>query len=74
MRFGCQEKSPGKIRMFSSPPSRMQYMQKYIHNMISTMVVRLPYILENPVNTSTYTENTQEIAIHPMAANTAPGS
>lgn len=38
---------------FNSPPSKIQYIQKYIHSMISTMVVKLPYILENPWNTST---------------------
>ena len=42
--------------------------------MINMIVVRLPYILENPLNTSTYTENTQEMTIHPSVENTAPGS
>ena len=59
---------------FNSPPIKMQYMQKYIHIMINMMVVKLPYILENPLNTSTYTENTQEMTIHPSVENTAPGS
>ena len=59
----------GKILIFNSPPSRIQYIQKYIHSIMSTIVVRLPYILENPVNTSTYTENIQEIAIHTIAVN-----
>ena len=61
-------------QMFSSPPIKMQYMQKYIHIIINMIVVRLPYILENPLNTSTYTENTQEMTIHPSVENTAPGS
>ena len=61
-------------QMFNSPPIKMQYMQKYIHIMINMIVVRLPYILENPWNTSTYTENTQEMTIHPSVENTAPGS
>lgn len=61
-------------QMFSSPPIKMQYMQKYIHIMINMIVVRLPYILENPLNTSTYTENTQDMTIHPNVENTAPGS
>mgnify|MGYP007130417289 CR=1 FL=1 len=30
--------------------------------------------IENPLNISTYTENIQDTIIHPMAANTAPGS
>ena len=59
---------------FISAPSRIQYIQKYIHSMIKTMVVRLPYILENPLNTSRYIENTQDMTIQPTAANMAPGS
>ena len=39
------------------------------------IVVMLPYILENPVNISRYTENTNETRIcHPKAVKTAPGS
>ena len=38
--------------------------------MIRIIVVRLPYILENPSKISRYTENTQEHNIHPAAAKT----
>ena len=37
-----------RIITFSSPPSKMQYIEKYIQSIIRIIVVRLPYILENP--------------------------
>ena len=38
--------------IFTSPPSSKIYIQKYSHNMINTIVVRLPYIDENPLKIS----------------------
>ena len=52
----------------------MTYMQKYNHNIISTMVVRLPYKFENPLNMSIYMENKKEANAHPTDVNIAPGS
>ena len=37
---------------FTSPPSSKIYIQKYSHSMISTIVVKLPYIDENPLKIS----------------------
>ena len=52
----------------------MIYIHPYSHSMIRIIVVRLPYILVNPVKISKYIENTNEISSHPHAVNSAPGS
>ena len=52
----------------------MIYIHPYSQSMIRMIVVRLPYMLENPVKISRYIENTNEISSHPHAVNSAPGS
>ena len=52
----------------------MTYMQKYSHNIIITIVVKLPYIFENPLKMSMYTEKIKDARVHPNAVNIAPGN
>ena len=50
------------------------YMQKYSHSMIITIVVRLPYIFENPLKISIYMEKIKDANVQPNAVKIAPGS
>ena len=42
--------------------------------MIMTMVVRLPYMFENPLKISIYTEKIKDAKVQPNAVNIAPGN
>ena len=48
-----------------SPPSNIMYIHPYSQSMIKIIVVKLPYILVKPLNTSRYTEKKNDKSSHP---------
>lgn len=50
------------------------FMHAYSHSIINTSVARLPYVIANPVDISTYMEKTYEKMVQPSAVKMAPGN
>lgn len=50
------------------------FMHAYSHSIINTSVARLPYVIANPVDISTYKEKTYEKMVQPSAVKMAPGN
>ena len=48
------------------------FMHAYSHSIINTSVARLPYVIANPVDISTYMEKTYEKMLQPRAVKMAP--
>ena len=61
-------------KLLISAPIKTIYIQKYTHIIERTIVVKLPYITENPSNAFKYIENTYDIKYQPIVPIIAPGT
>lgn len=61
------------IILFISAPKNNVYIHVYVHIIISIIVVKLPYISENPLNIFRYFANINDTMFSPIEPINAPG-